>query len=312
MPYTSNNSKQSLVPEGARVLMNKNGTAPGLIIEKGDKTVVLLPGPPRELEPMVDRQLVPYLEERSDRTIRSRTIRIFGLGESAIEDALRDEMVSSQNPTIAPYAKDGEVELRVTAVGSEAAFCYELINPVIESLMQRFGGNAYGVDIENLQTRLVQELTRRKMHIATAESCTGGLISARITDVPGASNVFECGICSYANEIKHELLHVSEDTLRDFGAVSPETAMEMAEGVRRLSDATIGLSTTGIAGPDGGTADKPVGTVFIGVAGPNGTLAHRLNLTPPAENQRAWIRNMATKHSLFQALQTVTEGELTK
>lgn len=307
--FTDNNTKQAMIPKGACILENRNGTAPGIVIEKDKKTVVLLPGPPSELEPMVDNQVVPFLSKYQSGTIRSHTVRIFGLGEARIESILREEMESGRNPTIAPYAKGGEVELRITASGATEAECEERIRPVLNSLKERFADNLYGTDVPNLQTALVEQLKKRGLKIATAESCTGGMISEWITQVSGASDVFDCGICSYANGIKESLLGVKSETLREYGAVSEQTAREMAEGIRKASGADIGISTTGLAGPTGGTPEKPVGTVFVGIAEAEGTRILDLHLARKGDDAREWIRRMTTMNALFEALKTVTKGQ---
>lgn len=300
--YTHNNSKQALVPEGAVLLENTCGTAPGILLDRGGKTVILLPGPPHEMKAMLDAQAFPILEARTGETIRSHSVRIFGVGEAELEDVLHDEMVNASNPTLAPYAKHGEVELRVTARGSSAEECEQMMDPVLHTLLKRYPENIYGIDVPNLQTALVRALAKRGLRIATAESCTGGLVSEYITQVPGASDVFDCGICSYANEIKHKLLGVQQDILETYGAVSEETAAAMASGVRTLSGADLSVSTTGIAGPAGGTAAKPVGTVFIGLADRCGVQVFPLHLARQGSDAREWIRHTTALNALFLAL----------
>lgn len=310
MPCTPNNNKQALVPDGCTVFLNANGTAPGIAVEKDGKLAILLPGPPKEMEPMFDRQVIPFLLEKQRRTLRSRNIMFFGIGESALEDGLKEMMLASSNPTIAPYAKYGEVRVRVTASGSNEEECYRLTDPVVRRICEMYPGNVYGVDVESLSQAVVGALIERKLHVATAESCTGGLLAKRITDISGASDVFECGVVSYANRIKHEVLGVSQEVLDTVGAVSEECARQMAEGVRRLAGVDYGLSTTGIAGPTGGTPDKPVGTVYIALAGPEGTQGRLLNLSRPGKDSRERIRHMTAQHAFFLLLQTVTGGKL--
>lgn len=305
VPYTHNNAKQALIPQGAMILENTCGTAPGLLLDQNGKTVIMLPGPPNEMSAMMDSQVTPILEQRTDETIRSHTVHLFGIGEAALEDALRGEMVQSANPTIAPYAKRGEVELRVTARGASAQQCEQTMAPVLQMLEDRFSDNIYGTDIPNLQTVLVQELQKRRLHIATAESCTGGMLSSYITQVPGASEVFGCGVCAYANEVKHSLLNVPVATLEMYGAVSAETAAAMATGIRTVSGADIGVSTTGIAGPDGGTLEKPVGTVYVGLAAQDSVKVFPLHLERRGSDARAWIRHMTVLNALFDVLRTV-------
>lgn len=266
---TENNKKQAYMPEGAVVFKNDYGTAPGLAIEdeqKG-KIVILLPGPPRECEPMFSEQVEPYLKKFSDRVFFSRTVNIFGMGESKVETVLRSIMLESKNPTVAPYAKDGEVQLRVTASGKDEDECAALCDAVIEKIRAtEVGKYIYGVDAGSLEEALVRELVARGLTIAAAESCTGGYVAKRITNVSGSSSVLDGSIVTYANRIKEKFVGVAHETLEAHGAVSPETAIEMARGVRKLFDADIGVSTTGIAGPTGGTPDKPVGRVYVGVS----------------------------------------------
>lgn len=268
-PITENNKKQALMPEGTVVFKNDYGTAPGLAIEDEaqGKIIILLPGPPRELEPMFAEQVEPYLKKFSDHVLCSKTVNIFGMGESRVESILRPMMLESTNPTIAPYAKDGEVQLRVTAAGKSEAECIALCDAAIEKIRAtEVGGVIYGVDAGSLEQALVEALISAKKTVACAESCTGGYVAKRITNVSGASEVLEGSIVTYANRVKEKFVSVSHETLEAHGAVSKETALEMARGVRKLFDADVGISTTGIAGPTGGTPDKPVGTVFVAVS----------------------------------------------
>lgn len=295
-PMTENNKKQAMMPVGATVFPNENGTAPGLAISEGGKTAVLLPGPPSEMEPMFQKSVVPYLMGFSDKVLVSHNIRLFGIGESRLEDILYDLMKNSTNPTVAPYAKMGEVTLRVTAAADTKEKCEELIGPMISEIRDAVGEYIYGIDVPDLQTAAVNGLLEKKLKIATAESCTGGLVSQRITQVPGASEIFDCGVCSYANEIKHSVLGVDEETLGKYGAVSEQTAWEMARGVRKLAHADIGVSTTGIAGPGGGTPEKPVGLVYVGIDSDRLTTVLKLNIKYHKMNERTHIRHMAAQN----------------
>ena len=261
---TSNNWKQALVPEGATVVDNHNGTAPGLILEKDGKTAVLLPGPPNELRPMFERDIVPYLNKREPEGIYSRMIKICGMGESQVESQITD-LMERENPTLAPYAKTGEVHLRVTAKAGDEEQAETLIRPVEEELYQRFGKLIYTDQEEvTLEAAVVSLLEERGMTLTTAESCTGGLLAGRIMNVPGASNVYQEGHITYSNEAKEKILGVKQGTLATHGAVSPQTAAEMAAGAAAAAGASAALSVTGIAGPGGGTREKPVGLVYIG------------------------------------------------
>ena len=256
------NLRQAYVPVGGTVFENHHGTAPGLGLKKGGKCVVILPGPPYEMAPMYKESVVPYLAEYSEGAIVSHTIRTMGIGESAMAEKVAD-LIEGSNPTVAPYAKKGEALLRVTAKAETAGKAEELCRPVLDEIISRLGGVVYGIDSENIEQRVVELLKENKMTVATAESCTAGYIPKRLTDIPGASEVFGCGIISYSNEIKQQLLGVKKETLDRFGAVSEQTAREMAAGVRRVSGADIGISVTGIAGPGSDGTDKPVGLCFI-------------------------------------------------
>ena len=295
---TPNNLLQAQVPAGSTVFFNDTGFAPGIAVEKNGKTVIMLPGPPGELRPMFKNKVIPFLEKYTGSTIRSRTLFIFGMGESQVEDTLRDMMASSSNPTIAPYAKQGEVQVRVSAKAATPDAAFALIDPVVEQICGILGDVVYGVDIGNLQTAAVRLLKEKNLTVAVAESCTGGQVSAALTDIAGASDVFGCGVCAYSNDIKQKLLGVRSETLAQFGAVSEETARGMAAGVRSLSGADIGVSITGIAGPGGGTEDKPVGLVHFAVdTGAFCDVMHK-NLSRGHKDERGFIRNMATLHAL--------------
>jgi len=264
------NLKQAMVPTKGRVLENPLGTAPGAAFETADgKVVIVLPGPPREFVPMVDERVIPYLRERvgeNSPIIRSRMLRIAGLGESSVEDKVK-HLLSGANPTVAPYASTGEVHLRITANADDAPAAERLIDEMDRKLVEALGENVvFGRDGETLEKVVVEKLLRCKLTLAIAESCTGGLIADRITDVPGCSAVFLAGVVSYGNDAKARLLGVDEQLIRDYGAVSESAAKAMAEGARNVTGAGIGISTTGIAGPTGATPEKPVGLVYIGLS----------------------------------------------
>lgn len=260
-----NNLKQAMLPKDCVIFPNDNGTAPGMAIEKDGVHILVLPGPPRELKPMFQNCAVPYLMQFSDRIIVSHNIRTFGIGESSMAEKVND-LFDAQNPTVAPYAKDGEALLRVTAMAKTKEDAESLCKPVIEEIKKRLDAYVYGVDYNCIEEAVVGMLKEHHLKVATAESCTGGLIAKRITDVPGASEVFECGIISYANGIKHKVLGVSEDDLNKYGAVSEPVAKQMAQGALKVSGADIAVSVTGIAGPDSDSTGKPVGLVYIGLA----------------------------------------------
>ncbi|MBC8570359.1 competence/damage-inducible protein A [Zongyangia hominis] len=302
---TDNNRKQAYMPEGATVFPNDNGTAPGLAVEQDGKIAILLPGPPREMTPMFLDAVVPYLEQFSGSTLYSTNVHLFGIGESQVETILKEMMVSSQNPTIAPYAKEGEVRLRVTASAKSGEEAKAMVEPAVEKIKEILGEYIYGIDVGDLQTALVKALQSKNKKVAFAESCTGGYLAKRLTEVPGSSSVFDCGVCSYANEIKERILHVSHQTLADFGAVSEQTAKEMARGVRELSGADIGVSTTGIAGPGGGSEEKPVGLVYVGIATEDSCEAYELRLSRGYQDEREYIRYLAGSHAFHLCLKTL-------
>ena len=304
---TKNNEKQAYMPIGAIVFNNDRGTAPGLAIEKDGKTVIMLPGPPVEMSAMFDNKVKPYLKGKTSKVLLSSVIHIFGLGESAVEDILHDYMLEHTNPTIAPYAKTGEVQLRVTAFADSEDAAQSLIEPVVKDITSLFPDYVYGVDAGNMQTALVAALKSASKTIAVAESCTGGMIASRITEVPGASDVFLCGICSYSNQSKVELLCVGKDTLDAYGAVSRETALEMARGVRRIAGSDIGIATTGIAGPSGGTKEKPVGLVYAAISTKEREEALELDLGRRGiDGERELIRNAACLNAMHLALRSLS------
>lgn len=296
---TPNNRKQALVPDGAVVLKNPNGTAPGLAIEGEDgKTVIMLPGPPREFEPMVDNEVMPYLSARRGEVFFSRNVHIMGMGESAVENELKDLMERSLNPTVAPYAKDGECRLRITARAENTQIAADLCDKVIDEIAQTaVGEHIYGIDVGTIERELVQRLDKAGLTLAAAESCTGGLIAKRVTDVAGSSSVFVGGCVTYTNKIKERLLGVNPQTLEKYTAVSEQVAMQMAEGVRERLGADIGVSTTGYAGPTGGNKNDPVGTVYVGVSTAKGTHVTRFAFS--GMRSRDYIRTLAAGRALL-------------
>ena len=305
---TPNNLLQAEVPQGAMVFFNETGFAPGVAVKSQGKTVIMLPGPPNEMQPMFLQQVVPYLSADTDSVILSKTVNVFGLGESKVEDMLRDIMTSGTNPTIAPYAKQGEVQVRVRAKAENEAAAEALMQPVIEEIRQRLGDAIYGIDADSLQNALVAALKEKTLKAAVAESCTGGGVSRAITDVPGSSAVFECGLCTYSNTMKQKLLGVSRETLDKYGAVSEQTAQEMARGARTVSGADIAVGVTGIAGPDGGTDEKPVGLVYIAVDSDAYSRTKRLTLSRGHKNDRSFIRSFATMHALYLLLTAANQA----
>lgn len=262
---TPNNVKQAWLPEGCTVFVNEWGTAPGCAFEADGKHVLMLPGPPRECTPMWKQCAMPYLYPLAGGCIVSHNIRVIGLGESAMEDRLHDLMARMTNPTIAPYAKVSECFARVTAKADTVEQAEELLAPVVRQVCDMLGDDVYGVDVDSLEQVVGDGLRQRGKTLAVAESCTGGLLSKRITDVQGSSDYFLGGVCSYANAVKMALLGVEKETLDTEGAVSPEVAEQMARGVANALGADVGVGITGIAGPGGGTEQKPAGLVYISV-----------------------------------------------
>ena len=303
---TANNRKQALVPDDAIVLKNPNGTAPGIVIAgENGKIAILLPGPPREFEPMVDNEVLPYLAGRRGEVFFSRNIHIMGMGESAVENELKELMESSQNPTVAPYAKDGECRLRITARATDetraAAMCDEIVEKIYQTAV---GEHIYGVDVEKIEKALVLALGAKGLTLSCAESCTGGLISKRITDIAGASSVFFGGVVTYTNEMKEKLLGVKRETLAAYSAVSEQVAAEMAEGVRTRLGTDIGISTTGYAGPsESGDEKNPVGTVYIGISTAQGTQVTRFSFS--GMRSREYIRTLAAGRALLLAFRKI-------
>lgn len=272
------NEKQAFLPENCVVFQNDWGTAPGCAFQAEGVHVLMLPGPPGECTPLFLHCALPYLKALSEETILSRSLRLFGLGESAVEEVLRDRMNALQNPTLAPYAKEGEVELRITAKAPNEAAARALIAPVEVEVRKLFGEQIYGADVGSLEEVVLALLTKQHLTLGCSESCTGGLIAKRITDLPGASAVFLGGIVSYTNAVKHDVLGVPQDTLDRYGAVSPQVAAAMAEGARHILNCDIALSTTGVAGPASDENGNPVGLVYVGIATKDGTAVRELHL----------------------------------
>ena len=305
MKMTDNNKKQALVPLGAAVFENNHGTAPGIAMERDNKCVILLPGPPKELEPMFEESVRAFLSKYSDGTIISHVVNIIGSGESIIADEL-DDMLDSVNPTIAPYAKQGECLLRVTAHAQSKAQAEELCSPVLDKIKERLGSIIYGIDAGSIEKRVVELLNEQHKKIACAESCTAGYIPKRITDIAGSSNIFECGIVSYSNDVKMNVLGVSADTLEKYTEFSHETAKEMALGVLKLSKADIAISTTGVAGP-GDYNGVLGGTAYIAVATKD--FVHSQKVFTAKKNDREYNRFVTSSYALNLA-RLALEGKI--
>ena len=302
---TKNNEKQALVPDGSTVFKNHFGTAPGVAIEDFEKgkIIIMLPGPPRELEPMFTNEVMPYLTEFTDNVMLSRNINIFGIGESSVEAMLKDLMQSSTNPTVAPYVNTGEVRLRITARAKSMEECEKLCGDMINKIKATEVGNyIYGVDVNSLENALLLKLKEKKLTFGSAESCTGGLVAKRLTDLSGASSVYLGSIVSYANEIKESLLGVPNELIKAHGVVSHEVAAAMARGAREKLGVDIAVSTTGIAGPTGGSDEKPVGLVYIAVSSKNGETTKKLNIAP-GRSVRDYVRYLASSNAIYLALE---------
>lgn len=265
-PVTENNFQQAMVPEGCTVLDNDWGTAPGVAFQAGGTHVLMLPGPPRECAMMFRHRALPYLQKLSDGVIASRTVKTFGIGESAAEALLRDLMNALHNPTLAPYAKPTGTELRITAHAPTREEALRLIAPVEEQVKAILGDKVIGVDVDSLEEVCFALLKDRVLTVGTAESCTGGLLAKLLTDLPGSSAVFRGGVVSYTNGVKAGLLGVPQDLLDRYGAVSPQVAEAMARGAKAALGCDIALSTTGVAGPDADDRGNPIGLVYLGLA----------------------------------------------
>jgi nicotinamide-nucleotide amidase len=301
---TPNNEKQAMMPEGCVVFPNDYGTAPALAVGDSAHTAIMLPGPPAELIPLFNEQVIPFLRKHTEGILISRNIHLMGLGESAVESILHELMVSSQNPTVAPYCKSGEVRIRVTAKAHDEQTAVSLCDGMVRLIRQNpdVAPYIYGIDCENVETALVRLLSERGLTVATAESCTGGLLGQRITSVSGASAVYPGGFVTYCNDMKIKLLGVNPATIHAQTEVSAETVAEMAMGTRERMDTDLGIATTGYAGPTGGTETNPVGTVYIGIATRSGVVTHRLYY--PAKS-RDYVREAAASRVMLEAIRAI-------
>lgn len=304
---SENQEKQAWLPEGCHVFQNDNGTAPGCAFQaENGCTIIMLPGPPSELTPMLKNYVVPYLKGGQEYVIVSHNVHIFGRGEAPVAQML-DDLMDGQNPTLAPYAKEGECELRITAHAADEAATHALIDPVAAELRARFGPLVYGVDVPSLEAAVLALLREKGLTFGTAESCTGGLIAKRITDLPGASAAFRGGVVSYATQVKHDLLGVDQALLDRYGAVSEPVAAAMAEGARRALGCDIAVASTGVAGPDPDERGNPVGLVYLALAAPEGTWVRR---TEQNLKERPRIRHIAASHAFDLARRYLTGLEM--
>ncbi|WP_454941852.1 competence/damage-inducible protein A [Evtepia sp.] len=290
-PVTENNFQQAMVPEGCTVLDNDWGTAPGVAFASGGTHVLMLPGPPRECEKMFRHRALPYLQKLSDGVIASRTVKTFGIGESAAEALLRDLMNALHNPTLAPYAKPTGTELRITAHAPTREEALRLIAPVEEQVKAILKDKVIGVDVDSLEEVCLRLLKDRGLTVGTAESCTGGLMAKLLTDLPGSSAVFRGGVVSYTDAVKRGLLGVPEDLLAQYGAVSPQVAQAMAQGARAALGCDLALAATGVAGPDPDDRGNPIGLVYLALAWEGGCQVVPFRAGTQAERER--VRRMA-------------------
>lgn len=260
---TPNNIKQAYIPEGSKPIRNDIGTAPGIFIEKNGKTLVLLPGPPREMKHMFDKYVMPLIKQ--DYVIRVATIRTIGIGESNLETIIKDIIDEKDNPTVATYAGEGLVDIKVVARGDDEYEVNKALEETVEKIKDRIADNIYSYGDESIEEVVFKLLKEKNLKIAFAESCTGGLISSRFTKIPGVSEVFDRGLVTYSNISKMKELNVKKLTLEKYGAVSEETALEMAKGLLKKANVDIALSITGYAGPSNSSDDEPVGLIYIGI-----------------------------------------------
>ncbi len=288
--FTDNNFTQAMLPEGCTVFHNNCGTAPGCGFEKDGKIVVMIPGPPKECNAMFRESALPYLRKLSEELIVSHSVRIFGLGESSVDDIFAEEMNRMTNPTMAPYAKECDCLLQITAKAKSVDEAEKMIAPVMEHVMQRLGDVVYGVDVECIEESVIKLLREKNMTFSAAESCTGGELAKRFTDMPGASAFFKGGVVTYTNEAKAKLLGIDTALIEEKGAVSYEVAKAMAENVRALLGTDIGVGVTGLAGPDDDGVHE-VGTVFVSLAVEGETFVKELHMG--AMRTRSFIRRMA-------------------
>lgn len=276
-PMTDNNVQQAMLPVDCTVFDNPVGTAPGCAFVENGVHVLMLPGPPRECRYMFENRAVPYLKKLSGKVIVSHEMRVFGLGESQVEERLHGPMSRLENPTLAPYAKDNECLVRATASADSEKEAEALLKPLMAQVREALGDTVYGVDVSSLEEVVANILTKKGLTLSAAESCTGGLVAKRLTDRPGASKFFRGGVVSYTNQVKHSILGIPDGLLDQYGAVSGQVAKAMAEGCRRVCGSDLAVSTTGVAGPDPDDRNNPVGTVFIALTDGRDTICKKLS-----------------------------------
>ena len=302
-PMTENNLKQAYMPESAEVLPNDQGTAPGFWLEKDGKIIVSMPGPPREMTNMFSKEVMPRLRSLQDSVIHYRILRTFGLGESKMETVLLPLIDEQTDPTIATYAKEGECSLRIASKRATLQEAKKAVDDMSQRVMDIIGEYVYSQDNEDLKDVVGRLLISKNITVSCAESCTGGLFAGTLTDIPGISCVFDRGIVTYSNKAKMEELGVKEDTLETFGAVSSQTAAEMAEGLAEKTGSDLCISVTGIAGPDGGSLQKPVGTAYVGIRWKGNTEIIKIQRR---NVNRKWNRNYAVLSMLYEIYKRIS------
>ena len=302
---SKNNEKQAMMPDGAIVFPNNYGTAPALALENEEgQAVIMLPGPPSELVPLFFEQVVPYLKKKNAMAIASNNIHFFGIGESALAERLDGFLIDTVELSAATYCKEGEVRIRITARADNEEKAQKICCEYTQKIMQTdVASFVYGIDVGTIENAVVKALHERGLTLSAAESCTGGLIAKRVTDISGCSDVFFGGCVTYTNDVKQRLIGVSAETLEKYGAVSEQTAREMARGVRLATGSDIGVSATGIAGPTGGTPETPVGTVFIGISTKDGEDFRKLSLSPM--RSREYIRQASATNAFDMVLKAI-------
>lgn len=300
---TENNYKQAYFPSRAVIFENGAGTAPGFALENNGKTIICLPGPPREMKGMFQHQVKPFLQKRTDAAIYYKMLRLFGIGESQLETELIELIDGQKDPTIATYAKEGECCVRVTSKRKDPEEARQAVHEMIGKIEEKVGNYIFSYDDEELHQVVAKKLLKEGISVSCAESCTGGLFSQTLTDVSGISAIFDRGLVTYSNKAKIEELGVSPKTLETFGAVSEETAREMAEGLKKKTGSRLCISITGIAGPEGGSADKPVGLVYFCAILDEKKVCRGVKIR---DLGRAWNRNYA-KLLMFDAVNKLIE-----
>jgi nicotinamide-nucleotide amidase len=303
IPMSNNNLKQAFIPEGAIILNNNNGTAPGVLIESCEKIFIILPGPPNELIPMFEESVVPYIKKSSKDCIVSKTLKLIGIGESTAAELVQNMIDEQTNPSIAPYAKLSEVHFRITARANNTNEALKLIASSEIEMRKQLNKYIYTTDEKELEEIIVELLNTYNQTISVAESCTGGLFASMLVNCPGVSKVFKDGKIVYSNESKIRELGVDKDSIDIYGAVSKQVVKEMALGIKERSQSDIGMAISGIAGPSGGTEDKPVGLVYIAIAYKDQTFIKRLQLN----GNRMKVRTNAAKQGLIFLYQVLKE-----